>query len=172
MSAAGGQTDCANDPAESASDPASSAGDGNLLRAFLHDRDVACPQCGYNLRDQLSDRCPECGERIVLQLSLAEPKQKLLIAGLIGLCFPAGLHALLFIYIAVRITVFDASFRAFDTFVVLNAIELAVAGCALLLWLWKWRRIRRMSTLARRLLVTAAWGLALADVFVFAMYIR
>lgn len=37
------------------------AGDGTAVVAFLRGRDVACPSCGYNLRDQRGALCPECG---------------------------------------------------------------------------------------------------------------
>jgi hypothetical protein len=32
------------------------------LRAFLAERDVACPGCGYNLRGCKASQCPECGD--------------------------------------------------------------------------------------------------------------
>ncbi|MCA9297894.1 MAG: hypothetical protein KDA28_02440, partial [Phycisphaerales bacterium] len=35
---------------------------------FLKDHDVACPSCGYNLRDLTSETCPEC--RFHLELSV------------------------------------------------------------------------------------------------------
>jgi hypothetical protein len=38
------------------------------LRAFLADRDVACPGCGYNLRGLTTGECPECGARPRLDL--------------------------------------------------------------------------------------------------------
>lgn len=31
------------------------------VRAYLHDRDVTCPKCGYNLRGVQGEKCPECG---------------------------------------------------------------------------------------------------------------
>jgi hypothetical protein len=36
------------------------------LRAFLAERDVACPGCGYNLRGIAGSGCPECGWLITL----------------------------------------------------------------------------------------------------------
>lgn len=35
--------------------------DEELIRAYLVGRDVACPECSYNLRDLREARCPECG---------------------------------------------------------------------------------------------------------------
>lgn len=66
----------------------------DLLRAYLADRDVSCPMCGYNLRGLTSARCPECGEAIELRVGLAEPKMGAWIGGLIGLS--AGLGFCLF----------------------------------------------------------------------------
>ncbi len=41
------------------------------LADFLVDRDVGCPECGFNLRGLTTNRCPECNMRI--QLILAQP---------------------------------------------------------------------------------------------------
>lgn len=38
------------------------------LAAYLADRDVACPGCGYNLRGLKSRECPECGRDIAVDL--------------------------------------------------------------------------------------------------------
>jgi hypothetical protein len=35
-----------------------------MLSEFLRDRDVACPRCGYNLRNLKQSACPECGDAI------------------------------------------------------------------------------------------------------------
>ncbi len=45
-------------------------GDTGRLVEFLQDRDVPCPQCGYNLRNLTGDDCPECGQK--LRLSVGE----------------------------------------------------------------------------------------------------
>lgn len=43
------------------------------LVEFIRDRDVPCPLCGYNLRQNISARCPECGSALLLSVGLAEP---------------------------------------------------------------------------------------------------
>src|SRR4051812_12100108 len=68
------------------------------LLGFVHDRDVSCPGCGYNLRNLRNDRCPECGEQLELGLRLAEPRQAAPIAGLVGLAAGMGLGGLLLVY--------------------------------------------------------------------------
>ncbi len=39
-------------------------GDGRRIRAFLAERDVPCPACGYNLRGASNRTCPECGREL------------------------------------------------------------------------------------------------------------
>jgi hypothetical protein len=48
--------------------------DAELLRAFLSDRDAACPVCGYNLRGVSEGRCPECGYRSALVVSAPDAR--------------------------------------------------------------------------------------------------
>lgn len=36
------------------------------LRAYLHNRDAACPSCGYNIRSLTTDRCSECGSYLTV----------------------------------------------------------------------------------------------------------
>ena len=52
------------------------------LLAWLADRDVPCPLCGYNLRGLIALRCPECGHDLRLAVALLLP------AGLGLLRFP------------------------------------------------------------------------------------
>ncbi len=39
-----------------------------LLLDFVRDRDVACPRCGYNVRNLTKPVCPECEEPLVLKV--------------------------------------------------------------------------------------------------------
>jgi hypothetical protein len=43
--------------------------DAELLKAYLADRDVPCPGCGYSLKGCVSHRCPECASEMTLQLA-------------------------------------------------------------------------------------------------------
>ncbi len=47
--------------------------DAALLVAFLTDRDLPCPRCGYNLRGLTGDVCPECGNALAA-MRLAVPQ--------------------------------------------------------------------------------------------------
>lgn len=42
--------------------------DAELLKAYLADRDVACPGCGYSLKGCEAEACPECNRAIRLAL--------------------------------------------------------------------------------------------------------
>ncbi len=44
--------------------------DGGLLLAFLADRDVPCPMCGYNLRNLTRPQCPECRKDLALTVGV------------------------------------------------------------------------------------------------------
>jgi hypothetical protein len=44
-----------------------------LLLEFLRQRDVACPNCGYNLRNLTRAECPECREALHLRVERPRP---------------------------------------------------------------------------------------------------
>ena len=143
-----------------------------LLQAFLSGRDVACPACGYNLRDLQGSRCPECGDELHLQVGLVEPRQAAAIAGLIGLAAGAGMSGLLLGYVLIQVLLHPMPVSIFDHFVLLNAGGLVVEGIAVILWLRNWRLIRRLSASRRTALVLGCWGLSLLNLLIFSIYIR
>jgi hypothetical protein len=143
-----------------------------MLRAFLAAQDAACPQCSYNLRGLHDRRCPECGEELVLRVNLTEPKQGCLIAGLVGLSAGAGLNGLLLIFMAIKLT-FDRNGGGFvDRFGLVNGAGLLVEGTAMLLWIWRWRQIRRVPGAVRVVLMIGCWVLTLANLVFFSLTIR
>lgn len=144
-----------------------------MLQSFLEGRDVDCPGCGYNLRDLQTDRCPECGEELLLRVGLLEPRQGASIAGLIGLAAGAGLNGLILGFSLVRIVIFhDPLWDNFYRFVVVNLAGLLIEGFGILTWLGAWRRIRRLPSSTRFLLVTVCWILTLVDLLVFSWLIN
>lgn len=151
----------ATEPAEQPSAPSATDDDVAQLAQFLSTRDVPCPGCGYNLRHLASSRCPECAEEIRLGVHLAEPKQGLLMAGLIGLSAGAGLSGLLILYALIIILTKDISHLG--EFFIINGIGVMFFGPALFLWLRHWRRILRFSTRARTRFLIGIW----ASVFTF-----
>ncbi len=151
--------------------PADPSADDHLLR-FVAGRNVACPGCGYNVRDLRTDRCPECGDQLELSLRLAEPRQGALIAGLVGLAAGAGLGGLLLIYAAIMIVVVDRGGRLPMRFLGINAAGFLAHGGVLLLWVRNWSRIRRLNPQGRRLLVILCWAMPLTFVVLFAKFVR
>jgi hypothetical protein len=146
--------------------------ESELLRQFLHARDVPCPSCEYNLRDLPADRCPECGQELALRLQLAEPKQTALLTGLIALSAGAGLNGLLIIYFVLIHLFTRYGSPGVDEFLVTILVGFAIFGGAIALWLTFWRRIRRATATTRWLLAAASCVLALIDIVVFSFTIR
>jgi hypothetical protein len=45
----------------------------DLLLHFVHERDVRCPRCEYNLRNLTQPVCPECRQDLHLSVGLTRP---------------------------------------------------------------------------------------------------
>ena len=58
--------------------------------AFLQERDVPCPLCGYNLRNLREPRCPECGAGVRLTVGLVDLYLRAWLTGAVSLCASAG----------------------------------------------------------------------------------
>lgn len=75
------------------------ASEDEMLIAYLHQREVHCPVCKYDLRNLKHSECPECGRKLNLRVTAAEPSQgpfMLLIAAL-GISSGLGIPSLIFI---------------------------------------------------------------------------
>jgi hypothetical protein len=105
---------------------------------------------------------PKCGEALVLRAGAAEPRQGMLIAGLVGLSAVAGFNGLLLAF-GVVLAITHGGRGERRTFVSLG-IGLAISLVAVRLWLRHWRRIRGLSAVARGWLVFACWLLPVVDV--------
>jgi len=144
-----------------------------MLATYLAGRDVPCPQCGYNLRDLPGDRCPECGDGLALRLGLAEPRQGMLIAGLVGLSAGAGLSGLLLGYIGIQmLRRYNGMGPDVWWFVSITGGGLLVEGLAIAAWLRWWRQVRRLGRGARLTLMLGCWALTLANLLVFSFTVR
>lgn len=134
-------------------EPAPSDRDNTDLRAYLAERDVACPGCGYNLRGLVSNRCPECHQRVALGVALAEPKQRAFIAGLVGISLPLGFCVMLLAWVGYMIV--DRGNRGGPSFDEILPVLIGgiVGGLLLGGWLALRRALLQRSTATR-------WALA------------
>jgi hypothetical protein len=153
--------------------PPTPADPQQFLIQYLAGRDVECPLCRYNLRDQQRDVCPECGESVALGLHMVEPKQAAPLTGLIGLSAGAGLNGLLLIYMVAMLLLVH-NFDTSDTrnFLWGNGPSLLVLCIFILVWLRGWRWIRRRRAGIRWTLAGLCWVATLIDLAIFTSIIR
>ncbi|MBK9128874.1 MAG: hypothetical protein IPM13_13900 [Phycisphaerales bacterium] len=64
------------------------------VAAFLHDRDVLCPACRYNLRNLATAACPECGRILSLHVNLDTPRFGALLATVVPMLAYTGVMGL------------------------------------------------------------------------------
>lgn len=146
--------------------------DAASLHAYLADRDVACPGCGYNLRGLMHGTCPECSQDLRLTVGLVEPRLGLWLASVVGAAVGFGLNFLLLVYLVLAVFWEGRRGAYMLAFLLHNSIGLAVEG-VLLFAILKWgRRIRRWSPWARAAAAVVAWTLSLINVFIFSMLVR
>lgn len=98
-----------------------------LLVDFLAGRDVACPACGYNLRDLTSAVCPECGERLGLHVAGEPVRFGLFIAAVSPGIF-SGICAVLMVIPVVMSGSLPIGIALIESFGVLSG----VAACVLI----------------------------------------
>ena len=113
-----------------------------FLRAFLAERDVPCPLCGYNLRALTTEKCPECGSEVEVTVGLTEPRMAAFIAGLVGLAAGLGFCALLLMWVAWMHTVGLGGPGLNQVWVL--PFGVVALGVALRVWLSMRKRIRMM----------------------------
>lgn len=144
-----------------------------FLRQFLAERDIACPQCDYNLRDLPTNICPECGHELELRLTTADPRPAAAIAGLMGLSAGGGFNALLLLYFVLMLILHPGISASEEwKFFGVQSIGLTVFAVAITFWLRHWRHLRSRSARARWWLVAACWILSVTDLVIFTATIR
>ncbi len=116
----------------------------DLLLRFVHQRDVRCPRCDYNIRNLTQPVCPECNEELHLAVGMRRPRFGWFIVALAPSVF-SGIAALL-LGITI-ITVFFFAPRgsmpwplpAADVFGFLSA------GFGIMLCLFRWRFLKQAT---------------------------
>ncbi len=147
----------------------------DLLRAFLADRDVPCPGCGYNLRGLPSDRCPECNQPLVLRVGLAEPRLGAWLGAVSGLLSGAGAALVCLLIVAVFTLRFGPPDRR-EVFAIVELpfIMLAVDGmlAALLIRARGRAWFRSLTPIAQRAVIGGCWLLLCAFVVWFILSVE
>jgi hypothetical protein len=142
------------------------------LQHFLATTDAPCPSCDYNLRGLKSDACPECNQKLVLNVALAEPRQRAFIAALVGLAMGAGFQGLLALYFVYWTFVRNRGMGEGLRFILLTAPFFVVEGAALLLLVYKRRPFQRRGNRFKACCVTLAWFVTIAGFAIFTALIK
>jgi hypothetical protein len=134
-------------------------GQTDSFAAFIAERDVECPGCGYNLRGLLGRECPECGGRIgwgAFRASGPRSDPRMFRAAQGGVVVAAllGLGLLVFRGWGAAVSGEPAA--------IAGAIVLPLVSLAgLVAWLRGWRAVARWPRHVQGRIATAAWALAL-----------
>jgi hypothetical protein len=142
--------------------------DAELLKAYLADRDVPCPGCGYSLKGCASTQCPECGSGIEITLRGNTTSAAHWIAGTIVISGAFGL-ALPTLLNSVAGMLFAPDYRLFPGPILCAPLTVGIAA---MLWVWITRRIWLLHAPKVRawtltlLLGAISWALALTPFFV------
>lgn len=134
------------------------------LRAYLAERDIACPGCRYNLRGLPGDACPECRQELRLTVGLAEPRIGALLACWPPLFAGAGAAAALLIFVLIMTASYSNGFPDGNEAVMLVWLPLScfVSCGAAAGWLSTRRgrrQFRGLSSEGRAGVVAVAWAL-------------
>jgi hypothetical protein len=124
-----------------------------LLLAFLRGRDVACPRCGYNLRDLTAPLCPECQEPLALDVA----RRRLILAPFLVTLVPGFFSMIMWGLLLAAILVFPGA----PPGAYLVAMFCFASGVAAIVLCWQRARFFRLS-------ISAQWTTAIIVWFVHA----
>jgi hypothetical protein len=120
--------------------------ESELLKAYLADRDVPCPGCGYSLKGCASDTCPECGNEIRITVDQRVGRLGPFVIGLSGIMFGLGLYLPMFCYMLLRPMRSTSRMPGMrrEEYVIISAV--IALSVALMLWLANRRAIMRSTS--------------------------
>ena len=150
-------------PSDAEPDAATRAADVARLLDFLRDRNVACPHCGYDLRDLTSPTCPECRQDLHLSVGASRVRLAWFLAAIAPSMF-SGIAAV-FAAIPVVGTLLSGD-SSLWFFVALDGFGWA-SGIAGVLAMRHRIRFLRRPVRVQRLVALAVWGLHVAALLAF-----
>ena len=137
--------------------------DDRALVDYLAGRDVACPACGYNVRDLASGACPECGLELRLEVALAEPCLAAWTTGLIGLAAGLGFAVPMLGLVLQSVVRFGANPTTRQLLAALGS-DVVLGGAWLAAWVWHRAWVRRRPALVRWTLGVLCWSVFVVPV--------
>jgi hypothetical protein len=135
----------------------------NLLLQFVHERDVECPRCGYNIRNLTQPICPECREELLLKVGVLKIKLHWLL-----LTLAPGFFCAIVMGIFVVMTLRFGPPGGMPLEGVLIMCFIGASGLAAVLFFRQYRRFLRLSNQAQMTWALSMWGVHIA-VFIMAM---
>lgn len=156
--------------ADADSAPEPEDGGIHMLRAYLSDRDEACPSCRYNLRGLDGRHCPECGQTLMLRVGLESPNMAAFIVGLVALASALGFNALMFIFFLLLPLVMGrgrSSSPEMPLWLTVTGIGVLISVPGLLIWVRQGGRIRRMEARSRWAWAFLLWFVPVASLGAF-----
>lgn len=141
-----------------------------LIKAYLADRDVACPVCNYNLRGLQTTACPECQFNISVGL-IGKRYSKTYLLGLIVLSGSFGtcafqLASIVILHFLVGPDLLDLDSLLYGRFTFMGLVS------GIFLWLWVSFATQMEQSSRRRRLVLALCTLIVPITIIVVAYIR
>ena len=126
----------------------------DLLLAFLCERDIDCPRCGYNLRNLTQPVCPECREELRLQVGVQKIRLHWLVLSLAPGMFCAVATGLFVVICCLEGPPPPGEWEIWSIVAFLFGSGLA----AVIVWMNS-RQFLKLSEIAQRIWVAALWAI-------------
>jgi len=127
--------------------------------------------CSYPLTDLPDGICPECGLALSLKLALTKPRQRVYVAGLIGLGAGLGFHGLILLYFVWMTWLDGSGFGPDWEEIIPLLVGLGVASPALFVWARSWGHFQRCARLAGVLLAVICWAFSIGTAVWFFVWV-
>lgn len=127
----------------------------DLLLRFVHERDVRCPRCDYNLRNLTQPVCPECREELHLAVGQSRPKIHWLILAMAPGTF-SGIAAFFMLGMIIMVSISPTGRMPWQPYV-MDVFGWISGASAAAMFFRRWRFLKR----------TMEWQMSMAGVIWF-----